>query len=60
MKLLRIARLYFRYLQTTLFESKFQSTQFILDSTHEDFRIGNIMKYAWVFERKNTRTEMTY
>jgi hypothetical protein len=35
-------------------KSKFQSTQFILDSGHgEGFCIGNIMKYAQRFGKKN-------
>ena len=35
-------------------KSKFQSTQFILDSGHgEGFCIGNIMKYAQRFGNKN-------
>jgi hypothetical protein len=35
-------------------KNKFQSTQFILDSGHgEGFCIGNIMKYAQRFGKKN-------
>ena len=39
-------------------KSKFQSTQFILDSGHgEGFCIGNIMKYAQRFGKKNGKNK---
>ncbi len=39
-------------------KSKFQSTQFILDSGHgEGFCIGNIMKYAHINEMEESENE---